>query len=117
MIHKSIFSIRTTIAFALLGVTIHATEFHVATTGDDANDGSTSRPFKTISAAAQRAMPGDTITVHAGVYRERVAPPRSGESDDRRIVYQAAPGDRVEIAGSEIVKGWENVQNDTWKVS
>ena len=42
-------------------------------------------PFKTISAAAAVALPGDTITVHAGIYREWVNPPRGGTSDENRI--------------------------------
>ena len=94
-----------------------AAEYHVALTGDDANDGSAGSPFRTISAAAQVAMPGDVITVHEGTYRERVNPPRGGESEAKRIVYQAAPGAKVEIKGSEIIKGWERVGNDTWKVT
>ncbi len=94
-----------------------AAEYHVAVTGNDANDGSASGPFKTISAAAQKAMPGDTITVHDGVYRERVNPPRGGESDSKRITYQAAPGEKVVLTGSEPVRGWEKVQGDTWKVT
>jgi alpha-N-arabinofuranosidase len=73
--------------------------------------------LRTISAAALRAQAGDVITVHEGVYRERINPPRGGESDQKRIVYQAAPGEKVVIKGSEVVKGWEKVQEDTWKVS
>jgi hypothetical protein len=84
-------------------------EFHVSVRGSDADDGSPSNPFKTISAAARIAQPGDTVTVHAGTYRERVTPPRSGESDDRRIVYQAAPGEQVIITGSEVVRHWKLV--------
>ena len=52
-----------------------------------------------------------------GVYRERNNPPRGGESDQKRIVYQAAPGEKVVIKGSEVIKGWEKVQDDTWKVT
>lgn len=92
-------------------------EYHVSVQGNDANDGSRTRMLKTISAAAIRAQPGDVITVHHGVYRERVAPPRGGESDAMRIVYQAAPGEKVEVKGSEVVKNWEKVQGDTWKVT
>ena len=92
-------------------------EYHVATTGSDTNPGSKSRPLKTIMAAAQKAMPGDTITVHAGIYREEVVPPRGGTSDKKRITYQAAPGEKVTITGSETIKGWIRVTNDTWKVS
>jgi len=84
--------------------------------GSDSNDGSAAKPLQTIMAAARLAQPGDIITVHEGVYRERVSPPRGGESDDKRIVYQAAPGEKVIIKGSEVITGWEKVQNDTWKV-
>ena len=59
--------------------------------------------------------PGDVITVHEGIYRERINPPRGGESDAKRIVYQAAPGEKVEIKGSEVVKNWVKVQDDVWK--
>jgi alpha-N-arabinofuranosidase len=93
------------------------TGYHVSIRGDDANDGSAAKPLRTISAAAERAEPGDEITVHEGVYRERVSPPRGGESDARRIVYQAVPGEHVEIKGSEVVTGWEHVDGDTWKVA
>jgi hypothetical protein len=92
-------------------------EYHVSAHGDDANDGSASRPLRTISAAARLAQPGDVITVHEGVYRERINPPRGGRSDQQRIVYQAAPGERAVIKGSEVIKGWQKAQDDTWKVA
>jgi alpha-N-arabinofuranosidase len=99
-----------------LTCTVQAAEVHVSKSGDNENKGSKAEPFKTISTAAESAQPGDTITVHEGVYRERINPPRGGSSDDQRIVYQAAPGERVEIKGSEVVTGWEKVQDDIWKV-
>jgi hypothetical protein len=94
-----------------------AKEFHVAVAGNDQNQGTASQPFRTISAAARVAQPGDVITVHGGVYRERIAPPRGGTSDKKRIVYQAAPGEKVEMKGSEVVTNWVKVQEDTWKVT
>lgn len=97
--------------------TVPASEWHVARDGDDANPGRKAAPLRTIQRAADLAQPGDVITVHAGIYRERVNPPRGGVSDKRRIVYQAAEGEEVSIRGSEPVRGWERVQNDTWKVS
>jgi len=92
-------------------------EYHVSVNGDDAHDGSAARPMRTISKAAQFAQPGDVITVHEGIYREWISPPRGGESDTRRIVYQGAAGQRVEIRGSEIVSGWKKAKGDTWKVT
>ena len=55
--------------------------------------------------------------MHEGVYRERIKPPRGGESDAKRIVYQAAAGEKVEIKGSEVVKNWVKVQDDVWKAT
>lgn len=86
--------------------TLYAVEYHVSQEGNDANEGTASKPLRTISAGARRARAGDVITVHHGVYRERINPPRGGTSDDKRIVYQAAPVEKVVIKGSEVVKGW-----------
>lgn len=94
-----------------------AREFQVAVTGNNANDGSAGKPFKNIQAAANVAQPGDVITVHAGVFRERIDPPRGGTSGTKRITYQAAPGERVVITGAEPVRGWVKITNDTWQVT
>lgn len=102
---------------ALLLVPLHAAEIHVALTGKDANAGSQAAPLRTIQAAAKLAQAGDVVTVHGGIYRERIAPPRGGESDLKRIIYQAAAGEKVEVKGSDVVRNWEKVQDDTWKVT
>lgn len=94
-----------------------AAEIHVAPTGTDTNAGTALEPMRTIQRAADLARPGDTITVHAGTYRERVNPPRGGESDAKRITYRAAPGEKVEIKGSEPIKGWVKALHDTWKAT
>jgi hypothetical protein len=96
---------------------ISANEFHVAKSGNNANTGSFKSPFLTISRAVEFAMPGDTITVHGGIYREWVNPLRGGESDLKRIVYRAAPGEKAEIRGSEVVKNWKKEKNGLWKVT
>ena len=92
------------------------TEFHVSPSGNDSNKGTRETPLQSISAAAALAQAGDIITVHEGVYRERINPPRGGSSDNSRIVYQAAPGEKVVIKGSEVIKNWQHIQEDTWKV-
>ncbi|MEK7995080.1 MAG: DUF1565 domain-containing protein, partial [Planctomycetota bacterium] len=114
---RKISQIQRTGALLLLALTAHAAagEFHVSVKGNDKNDGSSSKPYRTISAAAQVAQSGDVITVHEGVYRERINPLHGGQSDQSRIVYQAAPGEIVFIKGSEVIKGWQKVQDDTWK--
>jgi len=96
---------------------ITAREIHVSVNGNDQNEGSSSKPLKTISGAARVAQPGDVITVHAGTYREQVNPPRGGTSEDQRIVFRAADNEHVVIKGSEVVKGWKKMENGAWKVS
>jgi alpha-N-arabinofuranosidase len=100
----------------LLCGAIQAREYHVSVKGDDTNKGTAKAPFMTISKAAEVARPGDFITVHKGTYRERINPPRGGKSDRKRIIYQGIPGEKVVIKGSEVIKGWRKVENDTWKV-
>ena len=111
---KRLFSL---LLLGLFSLAAPAKELHVSVNGDDRNDGSPSKPYQTISAAARVAKPGDTVTVHAGTYRERVTPPRGGESDSRRIVYQAAAGERVTIKGSEVIRDWKPFLPGVWKAT
>ena len=105
------------IAVFSLSAAAQARTFHVAPSGNDANPGTSTMPFRTIQHAADLAQPGDVITVHGGIYRERVSPPRGGTSDAKRIVYEAAPGERVVITGSEVARNWVKVKVDVWKTT
>jgi hypothetical protein len=96
---------------------IYARELHVSPRGSDTYEGSASFPLKTISAAANLAEAGDIITVHEGIYRERITPPRGGESDVKRIVYRAAGDGKVEIKGSEVITGWKKIAEGVWMVA
>lgn len=95
---------------ALFTAGAEAREYHVAPSGLDSNDGTAAAPFRTINFAAQKALPGDTVTVHAGTYREWVNPLNGGDRPDHRILYRAAEGEKVELKGSEVVKGWKKVK-------
>ncbi|MFO7841062.1 MAG: right-handed parallel beta-helix repeat-containing protein [Fidelibacterota bacterium] len=105
------------LAGMFLSAAVYAEEYHVAKNGNDANAGSAEKPFFTITRAIEQAFPGDTVTVHSGTYRERIDPIRGGESDSNRILYRAAPGEKVEIKGSERINGWEEVKDGVWKVT
>ncbi len=96
---------------------LSATEYHVSKAGHDGNSGSSQSPFRTISAAAKLAQPGDQVIIHEGVYREQVNPLLGGTSNENRIVYQSASDENVIIKGSEIIRDWQPVQDDTWKVT
>jgi hypothetical protein len=101
----------------IISITISAKEYHVAKSGNDKNPGSVEAPFLTIQAAANIAQPGDVITVYEGVYREWVKPPRGGDSESKRIIYQAAEDEKAEIKGSEIIKGWKKITGNVWSVA
>jgi len=90
--------------------------YHVSKLGSDFAKGTENEPFLTIQKAAEVAIAGDTVIVHEGVYREWVKPRLGGLSDNNRITYMAAEGEHVVIKGSEIIKGWENVDGTVWKV-
>ncbi len=91
-------------------------EMHVAKTGNDQNPGSLENPFLTIGKAAAVAQPGDTVTVHAGTYREWVQPARSGGDENSRIVYRAAAGEEVLVKGSEQITSWVHEGDGVWMV-
>lgn len=99
----------------IFGLNISATEYHVAKGGNDQNPGSLEKPFLSIQSAANIARAGDVITVHEGIYRERIDPRNSGLNDLNRITYQAAKGEKVIIKGSEIIRSWERVDETVWK--
>src|SRR6056297_1114270 len=104
-------------AFILTGCTQGNETYHVSKKGSDDNRGTATSPFLTIQRAAHAAHPGDRIIVHEGIYREEVSPPRGGLSDEQRITYQAAEGEKVEIRGSEVVGNWMREDSGTWKTT
>ena len=94
---------------------VYKKDIHVSKTGCDCNDGSINQPLLTISKAAEIARPGDTVIVHEGEYREWVKPSWGGTSNNRRITYTAAEGEKVIIKGSEVVDLWEQVEGSVYK--
>ncbi|HXD76936.1 MAG TPA: glycosyl hydrolase [Puia sp.] len=92
-------------------------EYHVSVAGNDDADGSSIHPLRTIMAASRVARAGDTITVHAGIYREWVDPETGGTNEVNRILYRSAAGEKVVVTGSEVVKGWKETGNGVWKVT
>ncbi|HZK95522.1 MAG TPA: right-handed parallel beta-helix repeat-containing protein [Prolixibacteraceae bacterium] len=69
----------------------------------DFGSGTNKQPFKTISKAASQALPGDTVLIFNGIYREHVAP-ENGGLPGKPIVYIVASNQRVLVKGSELWK-------------
>ena len=60
---------------------------------------------RTISEAAAKAEPGDTVVIHDGIYRETVTVEKSGTAE-KPIRFQAAPGENVVITGADEIREW-----------
>jgi len=104
------------VAMASAGSHALTREIYVAKTGSDSGPGSQARPYLTIQKAASVARPGDVVSVYGGTYREWVKPPRGGSGEASRIVYRAAPGERVVIKGSERITSWTRQAGGVWQV-
>jgi len=63
---------------------------------DDKNAGTEAAPFKTIQAAMDKVVAGDTIWVKEGVYEEALEPKSSGRADTP-ITLSAWKDDRVRL--------------------
>lgn len=88
--------------------------YHVSKSGSDSNSGAEAAPFLTISRAAALAQPGDTVRVHAGIYREWVSPANGGTAD-ARIIYESAGDGEVVITGAEPLSGWTDEGGGVWR--
>lgn len=88
--------------------------YYVAPTGDDTGPGTAARPFLTIQRAAEAAHPGDTVLVHPGIYRERVAPPRGGV-EGKPIVFRSLQRHAAIIKGSDVwTPEWVDESGGIW---
>ena len=81
--------------------------YYVATTGSDANAGTSASPWRTIQKAANTLNGGDTVIVNAGTYNERVQVTRSG-SPGKLLTFQAQ--------GTAVMQGF-NIQAGYVKVA
>ncbi|MBN2451922.1 MAG: right-handed parallel beta-helix repeat-containing protein [Lentisphaeria bacterium] len=87
----------------------------VAPDGDDRGQGTLTAPFRTIQRGVSDLRPGDTCTVRAGTYRERVVLSCSGE-EGRPIRIRAYPGELVILDGTEAVVGpWEAYRGSIYR--
>lgn len=80
---------------------------YVTPAGNDNNPGTERAPLQTIAAAASRAVPGSTVHVAPGTYRENVKSMKSGTAAAPiRYVSTVKWGAKLIGAGTEAV--WEN---------
>ncbi|MBP3953677.1 DUF1565 domain-containing protein [Bacillus suaedae] len=86
----------------------HDKAIYVATNGSDKNDGTQSKPFRTLKKAASEARAGTIVYIKEGIYTERLIVRYSG-TKIKPITFRAYNQDKVVITG----EGVENVEGDT----
>ena len=84
-------------------------DYYVSYKSIENGNGSEARPFRTISEAAEVALPGDTVWIGDGVYREWVSPAHGGTDENHRITYRAIEGEKPVISGAEQISDWKKV--------
>jgi len=81
--------------------------YYVAPDGNDANDGlSREQAFRTISRAADRLRPGDTVTIAGGEYNETVRI-RAAGTEDRPITFRGIPGEKATLLGTDLPRAFK----------
>lgn len=92
---------------------VHVDNQNIA--ASDENEGTVDKPFKTINAAAQIAVPGTRVLIHAGTYRETVQPAMGGLGPEKMISYEAYENDEVIIKASVETENYK--PSVGWRVS
>ncbi len=79
-------------------------DFFVSPDGDDANAGSESSPFATITYASTQVQPGQVVEIMAGIYSENVRIETSG-SEGQPITFYGQPGAIVDGSNLDLSGG------------
>ena len=84
--------------------TVGAFDYYVAPTGNDANVGTETKPFRSIKKGLRGLNPGDTLFIRGGTYAEILESHTgtnfpSGTSWENSITVAAFPGEQVTLVG------------------
>jgi hypothetical protein len=90
--------------------------YYVATDGSDENPGTFELPFQTISHAVKQVVPGDTVLIRGGTYREQVTLTTSG-TPELPITIMGYGDEYPTIKGSDVVTNWVHYRDNIWMVT
>ena len=88
--------------------------YFVSTSGDDNNDGTISKPFKTIQRAANVLVAGDICYIRKGVYRENVILKNDGK-EGSPILFYNYKNEKVIITENNLITGWEPFKGNIYR--
>lgn len=102
-----------------------ATEYFIATGGNDNNPGTIDLPFRTFQKGLQTVQNGDTLSIRAGTYRllEESANSihfyRPNATENNFVTIQSYNGEKVKILGSLSTEGkvWEQYNTDIYRMA
>lgn len=92
--------------------------FYVSPSGNDENDGSKEKPFKTIYTAMDKASPGTEIIINSGIYHEAVLIRKSGKPG-AYITLKGAGKERPVITGASrkvITSRWKKEKEGLFSI-
>lgn len=95
------------IVFAFTDST-HDKAIYVATNGNDQNNGTKSKPFRTLKKAASEARAGRVVYIKEGIYKEKLIVKYSG-TKSKPITFKAYNQDKVVLTGENV----KNAEGDT----
>jgi hypothetical protein len=97
----------------LLTANAFATDYYVATTGNDAanNGRSPESPYATVQKAADVAVAGDIVYVMEGTYREQV------EIKSNGVTFRPYGGDKVTFNGADLMLSWTPFSGSTYQTT
>jgi parallel beta-helix repeat protein len=76
-----------------------AASYYVANSGNDANAGTITAPFRTITKAATVVAPGDVVNVRGGIHNDLVKINSKGTAA-ARITFRSYPGEKAILDGT-----------------
>jgi len=100
----------TVLCFLLMSASALADEYFISPQGDDANPGTMSQPWRTISQGLNSVSDGDTLTLRGGIYRLIEEANRPSFINTPNLTLQGYAGETVELLGSY------STASDTWQV-
>ena len=92
-----------------------ATDYYVATNGNNTWPGTIAQPWQTIKKGADTVSPGDTLYVRGGTYNEKLTFNRGG-TPTNKVIVRGYPGETAIIDGNNTLPS-DSAPGENWSWS